>query len=664
MTTAGRSPWRATPPSPRRRRPEPEGASARKTQISPALVAQVRKRLTLNKPVRRTLPGKGRLHIDRQLPFLYVYRRPAEREDPDTERLVTGAAAYLVAPGSPEFHGQVSSLVRGAVETLAGEFGAFRIVELWAAPERGRATDPARPEELPTFTVHAPKSGLVGPIETLEKRLARIRILKGKVAVEVVRDGKVHPPEMRPFLSGAEARALNCSIIGLAVPPVYRSAKSQKAFPSLFRSLRRSLGLALRRSVFDFARSQTTHRPPHYHALGRQAVVKVVWEIDRRLAEVSDQFDYLLELTPVNVGDAFRQFRRERFERMPEFHYRPSAFDPELLMRQLYDIPIERVEDPALQYVFREKQEELALKIAMLRDRDTPRFLYESLQLFGGAEDDLLQLAGDLLDRLTVGSPPRRTSKAVDAETFAELARKEFESYRDAYPAFSARAQVIGDVAGLIVSRGKLLINKSMSVPAARVGALLAHEVGTHLVTYYNGRSQPFRQLYSGLAGYEELQEGLAVLAEYLVGGLSHGRMRQLAARVVAVRHLTEGASFVDTLRILERVHGFPQRSAYSITMRIYRSGGLTKDVIYLRGLRAILGYVSKGGDLEPLFVGKIAEEHIPLVRELQYRKVLGPAPIRPRYLEDPEALRRLEGLRNEGVSVLSLVRGGEAPYE
>ena len=64
-----------------------------------------------------------------------------------------------------------------------------------------------------------------------------------------------------------------------------------------------------------------------------------------------------------------------------------------MLKRELYKIPIERVEDPALQRLFQEKQEELELKLTMLRDRDTPRFLYESLQLFGGVRDDLLQLA-------------------------------------------------------------------------------------------------------------------------------------------------------------------------------------------------------------------------------------------------------------------------------
>ena len=235
----------------------------------------------------------------------------------------------------------------------------------------------------------------------------------------------------------------------------------------------------------------------------------------------------------------------------------------------------------------------------------------------------------------------------------------EFDYYRGICPAFKARTLVSADVGGLIVSRGKLMINADLSLAPSRVVALLAHEVGTHLVTYYNGRAQPFQQLYSGLAGYEELQEGLAVLSEYLVEGLSRSRMRQLAARVVAVRYLADGASFVETFRALDDEFGFTQRTAYNITMRVYRGGGLTKDAVYLRGLRAILRYVQKGGDLNPLLVGKMAIEHIPIIKELQYRKVLKPVPIVPRYLQDEAALRRLERLRGSTGTVVDLVSKG-----
>ncbi len=99
-----------------------------------------------------------------------------------------------------------------------------------------------------------------------------------------------------------------------------------------------------------------------------------------------------------------------------------------------------------------------------------------------------------------------------------------------------------------MVSQGNLLIGTHTKIPLSRVEALIQHEVGTHVLTYLNGRAQPFRQLYIGLAGYEELQEGLAVLSEYMVDGLSRPRLRLLAARVVAARHMIAGGIFCGCL--------------------------------------------------------------------------------------------------------------------
>jgi hypothetical protein len=128
-----------------------------------------------------------------------------------------------------------------------------------------------------------------------------------------------------------------------------------------------------------------------------------------------------------------------------------------------------------------------------------------------------------------------------------------------------------------------------------------------------------------------------------------------LAARVVAARLMIEGATFVEAFRTLDRTYDFEQRTAYGITLRTFRGGGLTKDVVYLRGLRQILGYLGGGGDLSPLFVGKIATQHIPIVRELQWRGVLNEAPLTPRYMSRPDVLNRLERLA-EGVTVPELL--------
>lgn len=632
----------------------------RRQTISDEFIAEICQRVAANKRVRRTLPEGGRVHIDRQLPFLCIYRRPVDDNDSGTESLVTGEASYIVAPASARQHRRLSTMVREIVGTLSGLFGGVVVIEVWAKPDPGQETNPRAVDVLPTFEVTAPgTNSLDGTVEILARHLNAITVLKQCVEVNVDRGGRTRPPDMKPLLTKADSDQIRYSKIGIAVPPVYRDDSMDgtiQQFPELLRTFRHQFSLALRRAFFEYASRQTSSRPPHYHVLGRRAVVRAVWDVDAQLAEVSNKFDYLLNVTPINNHEAWNEFKRVRFEAPPEFHYLPLPFDPYRLKRDLYNIRMERLEDPALASMFREKQDELDRKITMLRDRNTPRFLHGSLQLFGGVTDELHDLAKDILQHISPRQA-RNRNRPMNATEFAATAEEEFAWYRETMPGFKARALVTKKVAGVMVSRGQLLIAEDTTVPENRVDALIQHEVGTHLLTYYNGKAQPFRQLYSGLAGYEELQEGLAVLAEYLVGGLSTFRICQLAGRVVAARMLIDGASFVETFRALDRTWDFNQRSAYNITMRIFRGGGLTKDAIYLRGFQDIINYVRNLGDLDPLFVGKIAVGHLAVIRELQLRKVLKAPPIRPRYMDRPDVVERLAGLRESRSSLVDLIR-------
>jgi hypothetical protein len=94
-------------------------------------------------------------------------------------------------------------------------------------------------------------------------------------------------------------------------------------------------------------------------------------------------------------------------------------------------------------------------------------------------------------------------------------------------------------------------------------------------------------------------------------------------------------------------VYEFGEKTAYTITMRTFRGGGLIKDVIYLRGLRELTAYLQEGGDLEPLFVGKIALHHAPLLEELAQRGILRPALLRSRCLDYPSMPTNLERVRS-----------------
>lgn len=628
----------------------------RSETVSRRFVESVEQRLAENKPVRRKLPLWGRLHVDRQLPFLCVYRRPPAGGDEGTERLVTSEASYMIASGSGRLHAGLSDLVSSIASAMSEQFGAFLILEIWSSnppvPDDAAGTRRTRPQ----FRLIVPsESDLGGALGSFGQHLERIKIARQPATVTVSRAASWCPKRLLPLVDSAEVRASNYSVAGLEVAPVYRDPASGEVYPAVLRQLRRGLTRALRQTFFDFVRSRTSRLPAHYHVLGRRAIVKAVWDVDQRVAEVSDRFDLLLQLTPTNSDAARREFERSRFQKMPRFHYRPLPVDPVILKRRLFAAPVERIEDPALAEIFREKIDELDRRITMLGDINTRRLLQESIQVYGAVSRELMRSAEEILRIVPPRARNGRKDGYLDASAFASLAREELDHYRRQWRKLDTRIQIRDDIpAGLMVSRGSLLVGARTRLPAGRAEALLQHEVGTHVLTYCNGRAQSLRQLSSGLAGYEELQEGIAVLAEHLVGGLDRVRMRLLAGRVVAVGHLVDGASFVETFRKLREDHGFSVESAYKITMRVFRGGGLTKDAVYLRGLIQLLDYLREGRPLDPLFIGKIALRHVPIIHELQMRGVLVEPPLRPRYLDREDAITRLERLRR-GAGLLDL---------
>jgi len=205
------------------------------------------------------------------------------------------------------------------------------------------------------------------------------------------------------------------------------------------------------------------------------------------------------------------------------------------------------------------------------------------------------------------------------------------------------------------VSGRRLLIARSTLMPVDRVEAILSHEIGVHLLTYFNGSAQGLRLFRSGLAGYEGMQEGLAVFAEFLVGGMTSERLRLIAARVIACAAMLDGAVLPESHRLLVDEHGLPEADAFNVVLRVYRGGGLVKDAIYLRGLLQLLDHLADGGALEPFWMGKIAAAHFGVMQELSARGLLGGPAVRPMFLDHPQAPTRLERARS-GMTPLDLL--------
>ncbi|WP_228255071.1 flavohemoglobin expression-modulating QEGLA motif protein [Ornithinimicrobium avium] len=359
--------------------------------------------------------------------------------------------------------------------------------------------------------------------------------------------------------------------------------------------------------------------------------------VDHTLAMLSSGIRFILDVTPVDA-EAHRAEFLAGTVKEPPFRYRELDADPDVLDAQLDHVALDRVGDPTLGDLLRRKHREMKLQLEMLRARGTADFRALSVELYGAVGPTLRGQAQDLVARLDVAGQP---GDMLTAEEFLALAEAEIETYREDDPDVGIHAEVRPDVSGVLVEGSTLLISETAAVAAVRGDALLQHEVGTHLVTQVNGSGQPVKTLGEGLAGYDETQEGLAVLAEVGCGGLTPFRLRQLAVRVLTVHRMLSGASFREAHAALV-ADGVPAGTAYTTVMRVYRSGGLTKDAIYLRGLLDLRDHLAGGGTLDLLFLGKFALRDLPLVQDLHDRGILRPPRLTPRWLRDPRAVTRL----------------------
>lgn len=601
----------------------------------------------------------GRLFVDHPGPALVVHRCAGEGSgDPALDRraacsaahrLVTSQPAYLLATGGETDENGVRHLAQVAVEALCERTGAALVVEVWTPLDEdgGDEIDPF--DRRPGFTVYASSEPHASAVaDALSDALSEIEIADQAADVTCISTAEIAPPGLEPLLEVSGDTVL----LGLAVDAVFLNTREAEFYPGVLDELRDALAPALERAAEAFARRAGIRARP----LGRRHLEPVAEAVDRGLSDCARQYDLLLQVTPVNATEAWADFRDADGEQAPELLYRPLTFDPDRLRRDLFALPVDAVEDPVVAEILREKRDEIATEVQMLLDLDTIQFLPGSLRHFRAPDRALVRLAEDVLDRIDTDPMPTAGDEVVGATAFAAAARAEMEHYRAAFDGFASSVEVRDDIPGsLMVAQGQLLVGSAVSLSAGRVPALLAHEVGTHVLTYYNGCAQPLRQLRHGLAGYEPLQEGLAVLSEWLVGGLTHGRMRTLAARVLAAHALVEGAEFVETARLLRERAGLSLRAAFGVALRVHRGGGFTKDMVYLRGLRDLLRHLADGGAYWSLFVGKLALSHLPAIESLRERGVLGEPPLLPRYASDPHTRARLD-LTRAGLSVLDLL--------
>ena len=582
--------------------------------------------------LRQPVGDSGRAHLDRWLPFLVLHRSP----DPSgsiARRVAVNSPAYLIwSPADDRAAGQAFAAIAAA---LRERFGCILVMSVedaaWEPVPKGS-------QKLHPFDIRVGASG--GPtarraLDCLTEALAKIRI-------------DLRKPKVVPGAAELPATALDADFavdrLAIVVPQIHRLDETT-FYPQLTRDFAVALGDALLQAACAFMADSSAGAPAHFRSLGRSAFLAAALDADKKLDRVARSFDFLLSVSPINSREAMERFLASGDQVAPKFRYRPLTVDPDSAKRDLYAVDLSIIEDPLLERLLAEKRQELDHQLTMLSTRNTAAFKAASLLHYGAVGSQLLTDARAILAR----PRPRKTSgEMVYASEVADAARALVDRYQAAGKGFDAAIEVRDDVAGLLVSGRKLMIAANTAMLRSRLDALLAHEISVHLLTHFNGAGQGLTVFRTGLANYEGMQEGLGVFAEWAVGGLSGTRMRLLAGRVVAVDAMLDGGEFVDVYRALADGHGVPRKTAFDIAMRVFRSGGFAKDLIYLKGFQDVIALVVAGASLEPFWIGKIARNHVEAIEELIQRNLVQAPLFKPEFLQREDVEHRIARLRGE----------------
>lgn len=600
---------------------------------------------------RQALPAGGRIHLDRPLPFLLLSRHSG---DPCSlaQRVATISPASVMWPQVDAADAEALARVLAILERQRRHFPGLLLLSLYDLPRDDILEEDSPRLERFDFIVGATQDAPAqAAADGLAKALRELRVEQRTPRIEPVDHAYAEPG-----LEALVASIADLSHLSLGLPQVHRVPGEEGVYPQVFHALESAVLDALLQACAAFVEATTPGTRPHHRSLGRSSFIDAAVAVDRELSRISHSFDFLLGVSPINTVQAREQYQADGARKPPQFRYRPLTISPERAKRSLHAIDVRGVEDPVLELLFLEKQQELDLQLTMLQVRNTPAFKHASAMQYGTVEPWLREAASRILDHIHEPTGEDDASW-IDCHAVQAAARALIARYQARLPEFVADTCLRKDIApGLMVSANAVLISTETRMRRERLDALLQHEVSIHVLTCVNGRQQGLSIFGAGLAGYEGIQEGLGVFAEFAVDGLTAARLRLLAARVLVVDAMLDGAGFIDCDRLLREQHAFAAAASFDIVARVFRSGGLGKDAIYLRGLKQVFDLLAEGHDLGTFWFGKIALQHVPMVEELRQRGILRPPMATPEFLSRPAVERNLARVR-AGIPFVDLLR-------
>ncbi len=134
---------------------------------------------------------------------------------------------------------------------------------------------------------------------------------------------------------------------------------------------------------------------------------------------------------------------------------------------------------------------------------------------------------------------------------------------------------------------GVIVVRAGASYTPTEVARVVLHEIRGHALPRMRARNEVHGLFSVGTAGGPDDEEGRALLLEERAGFFDARRRAQLGRRHLAALSVREGATWVETTRLLLSL-GTELDEAVDIASRAHRGGGLARELVYLVALSRV----------------------------------------------------------------------------
>jgi len=523
-------------------------------------------------------------------------------------------------------HRAFYAVLDALIEKLEQRFGACVVFDVHSYNHRRLEGDP------PTFNLGTEQIDLDrwGPVvEKFRTRLNGIRLTNTPVraVVNEVFYGRGY------LIAHVNSRFENTLVMPCEVKKVFMDELTGEPYRLLLNELKESMKHCLSTTGAFFSRRHTRKSRTRRLDMLSSRLDPAIIEVDRNLYRLAHGMETLHYINPVNVQQEKRRFFARKGNYQPQFKYKPLAIDPYAFREQLYRLSVDKIRDPDIQQMYCQVIDGLSSKIDLLVSAGSPQFVYSSLKYYG---EPSLEDEANAHFLLHAASHGPESDEEVDAERAVAFFRQRASEW-----GMACKVEMSGKlVASAMVSNSKktLYVNKHARFSETEMAALTHHELGVHMATTLNAAQQPLKIFSLGLPGNTMTQEGLAILNEYHSGNMGLQRLKGLALRVLAVKEMLKYGDFRHTYSYLLEEMKLSPEEAYKLSVRVHRSGGFTKDYLYLRGISEALR-LHKTRDISGLYVGKTGFDYLPLLDELITREIIQRPTFLPEGLNKPEPM-------------------------